>query len=76
MNEERKRIKAVVLDPQAHPEVAYDQLRLLVLQLKLLADASGGADVLARSIEPQHEHAELVRAVLATLQAHQDRDRT
>lgn len=75
-NEERKRIKAVVLDPQAHPEVAYDQLRLLVLQLKLLADASGGADVLARSIEPQHEHAELVRAVLATLQAHQDRDRT
>lgn len=75
-NEERKRIKAVVIDPQAHPEVAYDQLRLLVLQLKLLTDASGGAQALSQHIKPQHEQAELTRELLKALQAHQDKQRT
>ncbi|MEY2620563.1 MAG: hypothetical protein RIT26_383 [Pseudomonadota bacterium] len=74
-NEERKRIKAVVIDPQAHPQVAYDQLRLLVLQLKLLTEASGGAQALSRHIEPQHDQAELTRELLQTLQAHQDKQR-
>ena len=73
-NEERKQIRAVVIDPQAHPELAYDQLRLLVQQLKLISQASG-AEQLMSHIDPHHVDAELTRQVL-TLMRNQARDGT
>jgi voltage-gated potassium channel Kch len=65
-DEERKMIKAVVIDPASHPELAYDQLRLLVTQIRLLSQ-SGGIDELARQIDPMHADAELTRRVLQAL---------
>lgn len=65
-NEERKMIKAVVIDPAQHPELAYDQLRLLVSQIRLLAQ-TGGVDTLAGQIDPQHADAEWTRRVLQAM---------
>ena len=73
-NEERKQIRAIVIDPQVHPELAYDQLRLLVQQLKLISQASG-AEQLMSHIDPHHVDAELTRQVL-TLMRNQARDGT
>ncbi|MDI9331057.1 MAG: hypothetical protein QM527_07065 [Alphaproteobacteria bacterium] len=70
-NEERQRIKTVVIDPTSHPDLAYDQLRLLVLQMKMLTQASGGADQLQKQVNPYHEDAELTLQVLKTLQHHE-----
>ncbi len=65
-DEERKWIKAVVIDPAQHPELAYDQLRLLVSQLKLLSQ-TGGIDALVQQIDPMHADAELIHRVLHAL---------
>ncbi len=65
-NEERQRIKAVVIDPARHPELAYDQLRLLVSQLQLLSQ-TGGIDTLESQIDPLHTDAELIRQLLQVL---------
>ncbi len=65
-NEERKQVKAVVIDPAAHPELAYDQLRLSISQLRLLSQACGTEQLLAQ-IDPHHADAELTRQILALL---------
>lgn len=65
-NEERKQVKAVVIDPVRHPELAYDQLRVLVSQLKLLSH-TGGIDTLEGQIDPKHADAELTRQLLQVL---------
>jgi voltage-gated potassium channel Kch len=67
-NEERKQIRAIVIDPQVHPELAYDQLRLLVQQLKLISQASG-AEQLMSHIDPHHVDAELTRQVLMLMRS-------
>ncbi len=68
-NEERKRVKGLVIDPVAHPELAYDQLRLSINQLLLLTRACG-TERLLDQINPQHDDAELTRQVLALLRQH------
>ncbi len=68
-NEERKQIKAVVIDPVRHPELAYDQLRVLVSQLKLLSQ-TGGIDTLEGQIDAKHADAELTRQLLQVLRDH------
>jgi voltage-gated potassium channel len=65
-DEERKLIKAVVIDPARHPELAYDQLRLLVSQIRLLSE-TGGIDALDGQIEPQHADTDLTRRILQAL---------
>ena len=56
----------MVIDPVRHPELAYDQLRVLVSQLKLLSH-TGGIDTLEGQIDPKHADAELTRQLLQVL---------
>ena len=65
-NEERKQIKAILIDPNSHPELAYDQLRLLIHQLRLLIQATGTQQLLTQ-IDPHHADADLIRQVLQLL---------
>jgi hypothetical protein len=65
-NEERKQIKAILIDPNSHPELAYDQLRLLIHQLRLLSQATDTQQLLTQ-IDPHHADADLIRQVLQLL---------
>ena len=67
-NEERKMVKALVIDPASHPELAYDQLRLIITQLRLLTQASG-TDRLQAQIDPHHADAQLTQQVLDLMRA-------
>ena len=64
--EERQKVRAVVIDPQVQPELALMQFRLLVSQLQLLQQAAG-PEILARQIEPHHHDAPVLQAVLQAL---------
>lgn len=68
--EERQKWRAVVIDPQTQPELALQQLRLLVNQLQLLQQAAG-PEVLARQIDPEQHDAPLLQRVLQALHVHQ-----
>lgn len=64
--EERQKVRAMLIDPQAQPELAALQFRLLVNQLQLLQQAAG-TEALAQQIEPQQHDAELLQRVLKAL---------
>ena len=66
--EERQKVRAVVIDPQSQPDLAMLQFRLLVSQLQLLQQATGH-DTLARQIEPEQHDAEVLGRVLQALAA-------
>lgn len=63
-------MRAVVIDPQAQPDLAMAQFRLLVSQLQLLERASGH-DVLARQIDPEQHDSEVLQRVLQALASSQ-----
>ena len=65
--QERQKLRAVLIDPHAQPELALMQYRLLVHQLHMLQQASG-TDTLARQIDPQQDDAQLVQKVLRALE--------
>ena len=64
--QERQKVRAVLIDPQTRPELALMQYRLLVNQLQMLQQASG-TEALAHQIDPHQHDAELVRKVLNAL---------
>ena len=64
--QERQKVRAVLIDPQTRPELALMQYRLLVNQLQMLQQASG-TEALAHQIDPHQHDAELVRKVLKAL---------
>ena len=64
--DERQKVRAVVIDPQAQPELAMAQFRLLVSQLQLLQQATGH-DALARQIEADQHDADTLARVLQAL---------
>lgn len=65
--EEQRFTTAVVLDPQAHPELAVQQWRVLVSQLHLLSQVAG-PDVLAAQLTSQDPHNAVCLRVLQSLQ--------
>ena len=64
--EERQKVRAVVIDPQTQPDLAMAQFRLLVSQLQLLQQATG-AETLARQIDTDQHDAETLARVLRAL---------
>ena len=62
-NEARKQVKAVGIDPVRHPELAKDEFRVRVSQLKLLSP-TGGIDTLEGQIDAGHADAEPTRQPL------------
>lgn len=70
--EEKQFTTAVVLDPRQHPELAVQQLRLLVSQLQLLQQASGDEN-LRRQLNPKDLDTATALRVLNALCADGDR---
>jgi len=68
--EEKQFTTAVVLDPRQHPDLAAQQLRLLISQLQLLQQAAGDENLRKQLSEQDPDTAVAVRVLNALTDCH------